>query len=259
MTNKMLLVSSTFLHDILNPVTGVRIILEQVMKGKYGNTLEEIKPFLEAILQTNNRVSRLVDLVENQNNNDIVSINPSAVRSLDLLQVLARLHFEYLALAKCSSLNLHLEAQTPLVHGAEVIADVICLERMLSNVIQNAIKYTDAGAIYIRLLNEGDDLVVEIEDTGRGIEPEELPKIFLPYYRLHRKSRGCGLGLYVAMMVANSHGLKLVVDSKVGKGTKFRIIFPYSDQLTYGLNDKIWRKQEGFRNECKQREISQQN
>ncbi|WP_414545001.1 sensor histidine kinase [Nostoc sp. CCY0012] len=253
MTNKMLLVSSTFLHDILNPVTGVRIILEQVMKGKYGNTLEEIKPFLEAILQTNNRVSRLV---ESENKSDIVSINPSAVRSLDLLQVLARLHFEYSALAKCSSLNLHLEAQTPLVHGAEVIADVICIERMLSNVIQNAIKYTETGEVYIRLVNEGDNLVVEIEDTGRGIEPKELPKIFLPYYRLHKKSRGCGLGLYVAMMVAKSHGLQIIVDSKVGKGTKFRIIFPYTDQLTYGLNDKIWRKQEGFRNECKQREIS---
>jgi signal transduction histidine kinase len=236
MTNKMLLVSSTFLHDILNPVIGVRIILEQVMKGKYGNTLEEIKPFLEAILQTNNRVSRLV---ENHNNSDTVSINPSAVRSLNLFQVLSRLHSEYSALAKCRSLNLHLEAQTPLVHGDVVIADVIGLERMLSNIIQNAIKYTEAGEVYIRLLNDKDDLVIEIEDTGRGIEPEELSKIFLPYYRLNTKSCGCGLGLYVAMMVAKSHGLKLLVDSKVGKGTKFRIIFPCTDQLTYGLDGKI--------------------
>ncbi|RCJ18618.1 hypothetical protein A6770_32730 [Nostoc minutum NIES-26] len=104
---------------------------------------------------------------------------------------------------------------------------------MLSNLLQNALNYTQKGDIFLRLLNQNDDLVIEVEDTGVGIKPEEISTIFIPLWRspdntlLHPS--GSGLGLYVAIMIAKAHGLKLTVDSVVGKGTKFTIIFPYRD------------------------------
>ncbi|MBE9052762.1 HAMP domain-containing histidine kinase [Nostocales cyanobacterium LEGE 11386] len=245
MLNKNLLTFSAFLHDILNPITGAKIILRQLIDGSYGHTLEDIKPVLEAILQTNDRVSYLVENQRNQiSDNFILSINQASIRKFNLCNFLQTLHFEYSPLAKCHSLKLHYETHTPLTHGAEVIADTVSLGRMLSNLIQNAIKYTDRGHVFLRLLNQGDDLVIEIEDTGRGIESEELPNIFLPFYRAHTQSFGSGLGLYVAMMIAKAHGLQLLVDSSVGQGTKFTIIFPYRVNHPYGLNGKILSKDE---------------
>ncbi|WP_066384130.1 sensor histidine kinase, partial [Anabaena sp. CA = ATCC 33047] len=211
MANKMLL-TSAFLHDILSPVLGIKTILKQMIEGGYGHSLEEIKPVLEAILQTTNKVSNLIENQKNNKNN--LSINPRTIKYLNIFEVLQKLHIEYSPLAKSRSLSLHLEAYLPLAHGAGVMADVVCLERMLSNVIQNAIKYTEVGGVFIRLLNEKDDLVIEVEDTGKGIDSDELSNIFFPFYRAQTKSEGSGLGLYVAMMVAKSHNLTLLVDSK---------------------------------------------
>ncbi|MDB9368334.1 HAMP domain-containing sensor histidine kinase [Nodularia spumigena CS-586/05] len=245
MLNKTFITSSAFLHDILNPITAVKIILEQLLDGVYGHTLEDIRPVLEAILQTNNRVSYLLESQRISDDN-ILDINLDSLSYLDLCKFLQKLHLEYLPLAKFRNIKLHYEINTPLIHGADVIADSVCLSRMLSNLIQNAIKYTATGDIFIKVLNLRDDLVVEIEDTGKGIAPQELQNIFLPFYQAHTKSLGSGLGLYVVRMIAKAHGLKLLVDSKEGEGTKFTIIFPYRVDQPYGLDGTIqvseWEK-----------------
>lgn len=256
---KSVLTSSAFLHDILNPLIGIRIILKQLIVGHYGHTLEDIKPVLEAILQTNSRVSYLLENQSKERSDDIFNIHPASITRLDLFKFLQTLHLEFLPLAKCRSLKLNYESHIPLAHGAEVIADAVSLGRMMSNLIQNAIKYTvNGGDVFIRLLNQGDDLVIEIEDTGKGIAPHEIPNIFLPFYRANTQSSGSGLGLYVAMMIAKAHGLQLLVDSSV-QGTKFTIIFPYRVHKPYGLDGTI-QVSEGEKNALlKQCQISEQD
>ncbi|GAX38821.1 histidine kinase [Nodularia sp. NIES-3585] len=188
---KSLLTSSAFLHDLLNPLIGIKIILKQLIAGHYGHTLEDIRPVLEAILQTNNRVSYLLE--NRQKSDDILDIHPASVRRLDLFKFLQKLHLEFLPLAKCRSIKLNYESHIALAHGAEVMADAVSLGRMMFNLIQNAIKYTvNGGDVFIRLLNQGNDLVIEIEDTGKGIAPQEIPNIFLPFYRANAQSSGSG-------------------------------------------------------------------
>ncbi|WP_414529382.1 sensor histidine kinase [Nodularia chucula] len=257
---KSVLTSSAFLHDLLNPLIGIKITIKQLMAGNYGHTLEEIRPVLEAVLETNNRVSYLLENYQSgQRFDDILNIHPASIRRLDLFKFLQKLHLEFLPLAKCGSIKLKFE-HIPLAHGAEVMADAASLGRMMSNLIHNGIKYTiDGGDVFIRLLNRGDDLIVEIEDTGKGIAPQEIPNIFLPFYRANAQSSGSGLGLYVAMMIAKAHGLKLLVDSSVQEGTKFTIIFPYRAHQPYGLDGTIGVT-EGDKNALlKQYQVSEQD
>lgn len=233
-----ILASSAFLHDVLNPIVGINMILKHLLIGHYGHTLEDIKPVLEAILQTNHRVSYLLENQRTEKSNDIF-IHPESITSLDLSKFLEKLHLEFLPLAKCRSIKLNYESHIPLAHGAEIMADADSLGRMLSNLIQNAIKYTvQGGDVFIRLLNLGDDLLIEIQDTGKGIAPEEIPNIFLPFYRANTQSSGSGLGLYVTMMIAKAHGLQLLVDSSI-QGTKFTIIFPYHVNKAYEADGMI--------------------
>ncbi|MHC5748901.1 MAG: sensor histidine kinase, partial [Nostoc sp.] len=146
-------------------------------------------------------------------------------------------------IAQYHSLNLHYETQSSYKHGTQVRGDSISIDRMLCNLVTNAIKYTLAGDIFLRLLNQGDDLIIEIEDTGCGIAAEQLSNIFIPFWRAPQSrlsdKPGRGMGLYIARMLASAHGLSMRVDSVAKQGTKFTIIFPYKDDGVYGVDGRM--------------------
>lgn len=231
---------SALFHDISNAYGGAVLILNQIIEGDYGYTLEEIRPLLVAALEANNRVARLME-----SKSLFWGIDLAAVTKFDMLAFLEKKHLEFSPIAQHTSLKLHYETSLPYKHGTQVQADIVNIERMLCNLLTNAIKYTNRGDVFLRLFNQGDDLVVEIEDTGVGISPENLSNIFLPFWRLpdHNVSlTGMGLGLYIALCVAHAHGLKMTANSVLGKGTKFTIIFPYTDEEMYGLNGTMCPK-----------------
>ncbi|WGV29083.1 sensor histidine kinase [Halotia branconii] len=233
---------STFLHDISNAFGGTSLILNQLINGVYGNSLEDIKPLLIAILSTNNRITSLLEAQKrSSNSNCLWEIN--SVKQFDMLTFLQKLYKECYPIAQSRSLALHYEHVPTYRYGTQVLGDVSSIWRMLHNLLQNAFNYTQSGNVFLRILNQSDDLVIEIEDTGVGIDPEEISTIFLPSWRSPNSSSlhpsGSGLGLYIAMMVAKAHGLKLAVDSVVGKGTKFTIIFPYRNDRIYGLDGSM--------------------
>ncbi|MBK8551084.1 MAG: PAS domain S-box protein [Ignavibacteria bacterium] len=103
------------------------------------------------------------------------------------------------------------------------------LEEVISNIVTNAIQaIPQKGEINIKTCSEDNNVIVEISDTGNGISKENLAKIFLPFYSSKEYGKGTGLGLAIAKRVINEHNGEINVESKVGKGTKFRIIFPIS-------------------------------
>lgn len=228
-------------HDASNHIDAIILGLNQLANGWYGDSLEEMKPLLIAILNTTDRVNKLIK--SQTNNQTQLSLNGGMINRLNMLHLLQQSYLENLPLAKSRGLTLHYEKSVDYKHSTEVVGNAIDLGRMLTNLLQNALNYTQAGDIFLRLLNQNDDLVIEIEDTGIGIKPEDISTIFVPLWRapdnaaLHPS--GSGLGLYVAMMIAKAHGLRLKVDSVVGKGTKFTIIFPYQNQSCYGLTDTM--------------------
>ncbi|HEX7670985.1 MAG TPA: PAS domain-containing sensor histidine kinase, partial [Polyangiaceae bacterium] len=111
-----------------------------------------------------------------------------------------------------------------------VRADAPRLERVVANLVTNALKYSADGApVTVRLAHEGRDAVLEVTDRGIGIPPESVQRLFERYYRAPggmAHAGGLGLGLYIAHMIVEAHGGRIDVHSEVGKGSTFRLSLP---------------------------------
>jgi signal transduction histidine kinase len=114
---------------------------------------------------------------------------------------------------------------------AEIIfADRTALEQILLNLVENAIRHTSSGRIAIETTREGAGVVLSVTDTGSGIPPEHLPRIFERFYRADsgrsREAGGTGLGLAIVKHLVEAHGGSVRAESTVGVGTRIVILFP---------------------------------
>jgi heavy metal sensor kinase len=108
-----------------------------------------------------------------------------------------------------------------------VRADMNALQRLLTILLDNAVRYTlPGGAVNLRVACEGSQALFTVQDTGIGIAPEHQPRIFDRFYRVDRtrgtSSRGSGLGLALAKWIAEKHGTSVSLESELGKGSSFR-------------------------------------
>jgi signal transduction histidine kinase len=101
---------------------------------------------------------------------------------------------------------------------------------MISNLIDNAIKFTERGGVTVRVRASGLEAVVEVEDTGPGIDEEELAMVFDRFYRTdksrNREVPGTGLGLAIVRSIARIHGGLVEVERAPGGGALFRVRLP---------------------------------
>jgi len=111
--------------------------------------------------------------------------------------------------------------------------DRVQLERMLSNLLSNALKFTPAGGrVHVALRSLPEAIEIAVEDTGCGIPEEHIPHIFERFYRVPAQETcataepGLGLGLSFVAWIAKAHGGTIRVDSAPGKGTRFTISLP---------------------------------
>lgn len=132
--------------------------------------------------------------------------------------------FTHQAEAKDQSLTLALAPHS------WILGDRSLLHRLISVLVENAIKYTaPGGSISVRLGKEKASAILEVADTGSGISSVDLPRIFDRHFRSpasRRTERGNGLGLHIARSIAEAHRAPLTVDSATDKGSVFRVIFP---------------------------------
>ena len=108
-----------------------------------------------------------------------------------------------------------------------VQTDRLLLERIMRNLTDNAIKYTDAGSVRLGVARSGDDVVLAVADTGRGIPASEHARVFEEFYQLDNperdRTRGFGLGLSIVKRLADLLGIRLDMESAPGAGTTFRL------------------------------------
>jgi PAS domain S-box-containing protein len=103
------------------------------------------------------------------------------------------------------------------------------IHRALLNIAENAVRYTEPGGrILIRVAQGGESILIDVQDTGRGISEADIPYIFERFYRVdvNHSSRGIGLGLSIASQIIQRHGGTIEVESHLGEGSLFRIILP---------------------------------
>jgi len=116
---------------------------------------------------------------------------------------------------------------------AEVYGNQLSIEETITNLLLNAIKYTPKkGTVEVQAVNQGEQSLIEIADTGIGVPQEELPYIFDEFFRASnaRKTErdGTGLGLSIAKQIINRHSGKIWVESKIGEGSRFIFTIPNS-------------------------------
>ncbi len=113
-----------------------------------------------------------------------------------------------------------------------VMADDARLERILTNLLSNALKHSNPGTpVWVRVKPQGNFLHIAVEDQGQGIASEDVPNLFEKFYRAgsSRKAEGIGLGLYITRQLVEAHGGRIWVESEVGKGSTFSFTLPVAD------------------------------
>ncbi|MCA1599404.1 MAG: HAMP domain-containing histidine kinase [Chloroflexi bacterium] len=136
-----------------------------------------------------------------------------------------------LAVRKGQTLDVDLATPLP------VRGDAVKLRQTLANLLDNAVTYTpEGGSIRLSGYRERDQAAVAVRDTGPGIEPRHLPRLFEPFYRVDTARGGgedhAGLGLALAAWIARAHGGHLAVDSHVGAGSVFTLTLPLDQPVT---------------------------
>jgi signal transduction histidine kinase len=212
-------------HDLRSPLASIQGYLETMVLKDPQLSAEERRAYLRVSLRNTAHLQRLVEeLLE--------------LAKLDARQVQLRTEpLQIAELAQDVALKLAPEAQgagisltvepggdLPLVTG-----DVGMIERVLTNLIENALRFTPAGGA-VRAILDGEPQAVRVTvaDTGSGIAPEDLPHVFERFYRADksrdRTSGGAGLGLAIARQIVELHGSSLEVQSRPGEGARFSFV-----------------------------------
>jgi len=155
----------------------------------------------------------------------VVKVNPTTVRLSNLLE---RIRTEFEPLAQERGLGLSVVCDG----DAKTFVDEALLERVVVNLLSNALKYTEEGQVGIRVTREQDAWILAVHDTGKGIPPDELEHIFEEFYQLtnpHRdRKEGFGLGLSIVKRTLGLLNLDWKIESEVGSGTTFTLTLPSS-------------------------------
>ncbi len=179
--------------------------------------------YLETLADYTTYINRLVQAMLNMNR-----LNSAArldLAPLDVGDLLEEIRLWAAPLAGRKGLAFTLEANGSL---PPVLGDALWLRQVLEHLVENALDYTEAGAITLRAAPRGEHLAVEVSDTGVGIPPDEVPHVFEHFYRVDkaRSQRKAGLGLSIAARVAQLHGGRIEVESAPGRGSTFRVLLP---------------------------------
>lgn len=212
-------------HELRTPLTSIRgyaeTLLEEVPAGDRGH--------VETILRNTDRLIRLVEdirvLSELEHPDRTLELAP-----LDVGEILEATAGRFRAQASAKNLELVVEIEGRL---PAIRADRSAVEQVLSNLLENAVRYTSAGSVSVRAGVRGRLLTVVVSDTGPGIEKEHLPRIFERFYVVDRaRSRergGTGLGLSIVKHVMTLHGGWVGVTSTPGAGSAFTVAFPIDE------------------------------
>ena len=216
-------------HELRTPITainGFSALLDRELSSR--NDQERISRFVRRLTDAGTRLSSLVD--------DLLDVSrirlgelPLRLNPVDLVDLVSRVRQRY---EEQESSGSHQFALDVLSDQAEVIADEDRLDQVLSNVFDNAVKYTpDGGQIQISISEEGDGLLIQVRDSGIGMPPADTETIFQPFGRASNAAfsnlPGLGLGLFICRNIVLRHGGKITAFSEgEGKGTTVSLWLP---------------------------------
>lgn len=211
-------------HELKTPVATIQITAENLAEDVKENP--DLSERLSIITRNTDRMSNLVSDMLTLAKMEVVQTEAKLVR-VSLRDILERQKEEFTPRFESSEKALEVQlGETPTIMG-----DAESLNHLFSNLIENALKYSEKGAVVkVNLKTRDAKACVVVEDNGLGIPKEAIPRLFDRFYRVDKKAArakgGTGLGLSIVKTIADMHHAVIEVSSTEGKGTTFTVTFP---------------------------------
>jgi len=217
---------SSVSHEFKTPLTSIRALMERLVDGKVRDP-GKMDQYFSIIVQDTDKLTRLVNNLLDfskieEGKKEYVFSDTNIVR-------IATEQVERFKKEQASSspdMRLEITGEIP-----TLLADADALSRALANLLSNAVKFTPPGkAIRVGLSSDGENVVLEVEDEGIGIHADEVGKVFEKFFQgknvLDQSVKGTGLGLTLVKHIVEAHGGRILVESRLGLGSKFSMVFP---------------------------------
>jgi Na+/proline symporter/nitrogen-specific signal transduction histidine kinase len=224
---------STVTHELRTPLTAVRSLAE-ILSANPNIDPVQLENFAGIIIKESDRLIRLVSQILDYEKIESAQMD-WAVASIDLKEVVndAVNSTRQLINDKNITIDLDLARDVPQVSG-----DRDRLIQVMVNIISNAVKFCDPdrGLIAVRLRAADNQVIVEVQDNGIGINPKELKKIFQPFHQIKNPTQGrppgTGIGLTITKRIVDFHHGRIWVDSEPGRGSRFSFSLPIKRALS---------------------------
>jgi two-component system phosphate regulon sensor histidine kinase PhoR len=209
-------------HELKTPITAIQGFAETLLEGALDDREHALK-FLETIRANSERINTLVDdlMTISKIEMGVFTITKEPVAVNEVVNTVMTMLGE-----QAKEKNLSMTVSIP-SHLQTIDADKDRLVQIMTNLVQNAIKFTDKGGITIGMSETGGKKELFVEDTGIGVPEKNLSRLGERFYRVDparsRKMGGTGLGLAIVKHLVRAHGWEMKIESTVGKGTKVKI------------------------------------
>ncbi|MBM3156068.1 MAG: HAMP domain-containing histidine kinase [Chloroflexi bacterium] len=213
-------------HDLRSPLVATQSVITYILEGYTGEITYGQKDLLErAVRRIDELLTLITDLLDiprietGQISREMreISLNEVIQKSLEGLDSVAQ--------QKGLALKVEMPSSSPSVYGAGRR-----LQQVMTNLVSNAINYTNEGAVSVKVIENEKDVRVEISDTGIGIKPEDMPRLFTDFFRgSNVTAKGTGLGLSISKRIVEAHGGKIWVESpdpETHAGSRFTFTIP---------------------------------
>ncbi len=217
-------------HEVRQPLTAILAITETLLDGSTGPLNEVQQDFVNDIDECANH---LMDLVNNmldyaKAESGMIELVPETVALPELAEQCISM-----VQSKAKHAAVTITAQIdPAV--SEIVADPLRLKQILLNLLTNAVKFNEQGGFArLQVRPDGDDVLINVRDTGRGIGPAQMERLFDPYYQAAHGDQGIGTGLGLAIIkhLVELHGGSISADSVPGSGSIFTVRLPREGSL----------------------------
>jgi signal transduction histidine kinase len=216
-------------HDLRTPLVAADRMLHLILQGVFGDASPELKKALGNIISNNQNLLQMLNTLLEVHHYEVGEKTLSFI-NFNLAELIEEVLAELTPLAEAKGLELRMDLAADI---SEIRGDRLELRRVLTNLIGNAIKFTDTGFVEVRssLSSQGngqkaDWVAIEVQDTGIGIAPEDRETIFERFRQGNHKRFGHGLGLHLCQQIVRGHHGKIEIQSELDRGSIFTVRLP---------------------------------
>jgi PAS domain S-box-containing protein len=212
-------------HELRTPITNISLYIELLKTAP----AERQKRYLNVVKEQSELLTKLVEDILDLSRLTATKTRPVTFTSTNLNLLTQQVVTAYLPLAEVSRVQLTF---IPDEYLPVIYAEQNQIARVITNLVTNSIRYTPKGEVNVSISHDTGRVCLEVQDTGIGINPKDLPHIFERFFRganvRQSEMHGTGLGLAIVKEIVDFHGGEIAVQSEPGKGSSFQIWLPIS-------------------------------